>query len=129
MGVISLVGGALAGFITIRQVDIKALIAYSRIVHMAIITLVILFSSLFSPMGGLIIIIGHGLCSSGLFYLGTINYERFASRRLVSTRGILMIIPSMAIVWSILILINLRAPPSLTLLSEIFIIYTGVTIN
>jgi NADH:ubiquinone oxidoreductase subunit 4 (subunit M) len=129
IGVVSIVGGRLARVITIIQVDIKSLIAYSRIVHISIITLAILFNTLFAPLAGLIILIGHGLCSSGLFYLGTINYERFASRRMVTTRGILMIIPSLAIIWRFLILINLSAPPSLTLLSEILIIYTGIALN
>jgi NADH:ubiquinone oxidoreductase subunit 4 (subunit M) len=87
VGIVSIVGGRIAGVITITQVDIKALIAYSRVVHISIITLVILFRGMFSPIGGLIMLIGHGLCRSGLFYLGTINYERYNSRRLITTRS------------------------------------------
>lgn len=39
------------------------------------------------------VIVGHGLCSSGLFYLANRVYERSCRRRLVVSKGLLSILP------------------------------------
>jgi hypothetical protein len=40
--------------------------------------------------------VAHGLCSSGLFCLSNISYERFGSRSLLISRGLINLIPRMA---------------------------------
>ncbi|WP_369074313.1 hypothetical protein [Klebsiella pneumoniae] len=42
-------------------------------------------------------ILGHGLCSSGIFCLVNIYYERLHSRRLYINKGIINIIPSLSL--------------------------------
>jgi NADH:ubiquinone oxidoreductase subunit 4 (subunit M) len=69
----------------------------------------------------LIIIIAHGIRSSGLFCLGTFTYERFNSRSLLVSRGLILILPSLTFIWRVLILSNLSAPPSWNLMSEVYI--------
>jgi len=123
VGVISVWGGLIRRLICISQVDIKRLIAYSRVVHISITTTCILINYINIVGSVWIILIGHGLCSSGIFYLATVNYTRFITRRLVIGQGVLLTAPLIALCWVILIIINLRAPPSLTLLSEIMITY------
>jgi NADH-ubiquinone oxidoreductase chain 4 len=46
--------------------------------------------------GALILILAHGLCSSGLFCLANINYERVLSRRMYLNKGIIGILPRMS---------------------------------
>ncbi|KAL2711933.1 NADH dehydrogenase subunit 5 [Vespula squamosa] len=60
------------------QVDIKILVAYSSIVHISLLVRGIITISNTGLSGGLIIILAHGLCSSGLLLgwdgLGLISY-------------------------------------------------------
>lgn len=67
------------------------------------------------------IIIGHGLCSSGLFCAVNIYYERSGSRAFFINRGLISIAPVFTLIFFILRAANIAAPPSLNLLSEIFL--------
>lgn len=116
---IALWGGVITRFICLRQTDIKSLIAYSSIGHIA---LVIIGSTLLSPwgwQGSLIIIIAHGLCSSCLFSLANITYETTSTRRMFLTKGLLCLFPSLSFWWFILSIFNIAAPPTINLLAEI----------
>jgi NADH-ubiquinone oxidoreductase chain 4 len=62
------------------------------------------------------------LCSSGLFYLVNILYERLGSRSLMINKGILNFLPRLAFWWFLLCSRNIAAPPSLNLLGEIGLI-------
>jgi NADH-ubiquinone oxidoreductase chain 4 len=117
----AIVGRAIASLITICQVDIKSLIAYSRVVHMGLVIYSLLVLGWVNYPAALIIMVAHGIRSSGLFCIGTFSYERFASRSLLVSRGLLLVLPSLTLLWRVLILRNLRAPPRWNLLSEIYI--------
>jgi hypothetical protein len=73
--------------ICIRQTDLKSLIAYSSVAHMGIVIGGIITISYWGFCGSFTLIIAHGLCSSGLFCLANISYERLDSRRLLISRG------------------------------------------
>lgn len=117
--ILSLVGGFLVRIICLRQIDLKALVAYSSVAHISLV------------IGGLMVLlrwgwgfsyslmIAHGLCSSGLFYLVNLTYERLGSRRLLINKGILTFIPGVTIWWFLLCSRNIAAPPSLNLIGEI----------
>lgn len=116
---IRLVGGVLVRLICIRQTDLKALIAYSSVAHMGIVIGGIITLFYWGFCGSYTLIIAHGLCSSGLFCLANIRYERLGSRRLLINKGLINFIPSLAIWWFLLSSCNIAAPPSLNLLGEI----------
>lgn len=94
---ISLVGGVLVSFICLRQRDVKSLIAYSSVSHMGLVICGLLTYSYWGFCGSLLIIVAHGLCSSGLFCLANISYERVGSRSLFLVKGLLNIIPSLSL--------------------------------
>lgn len=119
---LSLLGGVLIGLVCVRQRDIKSLIAYSSVIHIGLILRGLLTLRIWGLRGAIWIIVAHGLCSSGLFFLVNINYERFYSRSLYLNKGILNLAPSLSIFWFLLISSNIAAPPSLNLLSEIILI-------
>lgn len=119
----SLVGGVIIAFTCLYQTDIKFLIALSSVVH---ISLVVARALTFSNWGinrAQIIIIGHGFCSSGLFCIANIIYERINSRSLLLLKGLATFIPSFYVIWFIICTSNIAAPPSLNLLGEI----TGIS--
>lgn len=90
---VRLVGGVLIRLLCLRQVDIKSLIAYSSVVHIRIVLSGLIIFSWWGLIGGVVVIVGHGLCSSGLFCLANIVYERVGRRRLLISKGLLSFIP------------------------------------
>nr|QVM79239.1 NADH dehydrogenase subunit 4 [Grammoptera ruficornis] len=119
--VISLVGGFFVSLICIRQSDVKSLIAYSSVAHMGMILGGLLSLNIWGFWGSLVMMLAHGLCSSGLFCLANITYERLGSRSLFLNKGFLNIMPSMALWWFLFSASNMAAPPSLNLLGEIIL--------
>nr|WEY03888.1 NADH dehydrogenase subunit 4 [Sweltsa sp.] len=116
---ISLVGGVLVSLMCLRQTDLKALIAYSSVAHMGIVLGGLMTLTYWGFCGSFTLMIAHGLCSSGLFCLANISYERLGSRSLLINRGLMNFMPSMTLWWFLLSSCNMAAPPSLNLLSEI----------
>nr|YP_009968785.1 NADH dehydrogenase subunit 4 [Argyra pingwuensis]QNC71310.1 NADH dehydrogenase subunit 4 [Argyra pingwuensis] len=116
---ISLVGGVLVSLICLRQTDLKSLIAYSSVAHMGIVLSGLMTLTYWGMSGAYTLMIAHGLCSSGLFCLANISYERLGSRSLMINKGLLNFMPSMALWWFLLSAGNMAAPPTLNLLGEI----------
>nr|AML25803.1 NADH dehydrogenase subunit 4 [Elateroidea sp. BMNH 1274768] len=119
---ISMVGGLIVSFICLRQSDMKSLIAYSSVAHMGLVMGGILSLSYWGFCGSLLMMVAHGLCSSGLFCLANISYERIYSRSLFLNKGLINLMPAMSLWWFLLSSSNMAAPPSLNLLGEIMLI-------
>lgn len=87
-------GGALVRFLCLRQRDMKLLIAYSSVAHMRIVISVFLRNRRIGIYGGLLIMLSHGITSSGLFLGANMVYSQCNSRRILiskrvfQTRGI-----------------------------------------
>nr|WEV93881.1 NADH dehydrogenase subunit 4 [Tylostega tylostegalis] len=119
---ISLMGGFYISLKCFCQVDIKSLIAYSSVAHMSMVIGGIMTMNYWGFIGSYILMIGHGLCSSGMFCLANINYERLHSRSLYINKGMMNFMPSMSLWWFLLMSSNMAAPPSLNLMGEISLI-------
>nr|ARH54437.1 NADH dehydrogenase subunit 4 [Lebia chlorocephala] len=116
---ISLVGGMLVSLICLRQTDLKLLIAYSSVAHMGLVLGGIMTLNYWGFCGALMMMIAHGLCSSGLFCLANISYERMNSRSMFMNKGLMNLMPSMTLWWFLLCSSNMAAPPSMNLMGEI----------
>nr|QNM39706.1 NADH dehydrogenase subunit 4 [Traulia lofaoshana] len=116
---LGLSGGMVVSFICFRQVDLKSLIAYSSIAHMSMVIGGLMTMNWWGCMGSLSLMVGHGLCSSGLFCLSNIIYERLGSRSLLINSGMINFMPSMSLWWFLLSSSNMAAPPSLNLVGEL----------
>nr|QOE76168.1 NADH dehydrogenase subunit 4 [Stenocephalemys albipes] len=118
---LSLWGMIMTSSICLRQTDLKSLIAYSSVSHMALVISSIMIQTPWSFMGATMLMIAHGLTSSLLFCLANSNYERIHSRTMIMARGLQMIFPLMATLWLLASLANLALPPSINLMGELFI--------
>nr|ASL05675.1 NADH dehydrogenase subunit 4 [Trichoferus campestris] len=125
--VISLVGGLYVSFICIMQSDIKSLIAYSSVAHMGLVLAGIMTMNTWGAWGSLTMMLAHGLCSSGLFCLANISYERLGSRSFYLSKGLINLMPGFSLWWFLLSSSNMAAPPSLNLLGEIMLINSLVS--
>nr|YP_009577691.1 NADH dehydrogenase subunit 4 [Elephantulus edwardii]QBG64594.1 NADH dehydrogenase subunit 4 [Elephantulus edwardii] len=119
---LSLWGMIMTSSICLRQTDLKSLIAYSSVSHMALVILAIMIQTPWSFMGATTLMIAHGLTSSVLFCLANSNYERIHTRTMILARGLQTILPLMASWWIIANLANLALPPSINLIGELMII-------
>lgn len=117
--IIRVLGGFFIRLICLRQLDLKALIAYSSVAHIGLVLRGIITLIIWGLRGSYTLIIAHGLCSSGLFCMANIYYERVHSRSLLINKGFLRFIPRITLWWFLLCARNMACPPTINLLGEI----------
>ena len=118
---VSLVGGVITALICIVQSDFKSLIAYSSIGHMGMLCAGVLSFSWFGFMGGVIIIVAHGLCSSGIFFMANVFYQNRKSRSVLINKGVLFSFPILCMFCFLIFSCNISAPPSINLAGELIL--------
>lgn len=116
-----LIGMVYVGGLCCRLNDFKALVAYSSVAHIAIVIRGCMAVNYWGYIGSFIIMLSHGLSSSGLFCIVNIFYERFGSRRFYVNRGLILVFPLLSLIMFMLVAANISAPPTINLLSEIFL--------
>lgn len=126
---IRLVGAIITRLICIRQTDIKSLIAYSSVGHMALLVGGALSATTWGFEGALVLMVAHGLCSSGLFFLAYTTYTTTKTRRTLIVKGILNFFPIITRFWFLFSVFNIAAPPSINLLREIILITRIISIS
>jgi proton-translocating NADH-quinone oxidoreductase chain M len=104
---------------TIRQVDLKTIVAYSSIAHMALVTLAIFSMAEFSTYASTFMMIAHGLVSPGLFFLVGVLYERTHTKFLLYFSGLGNFMPVFTICFFILNCANLSFPLSPNFIAEV----------
>nr|UFK29023.1 NADH dehydrogenase subunit 4 [Moina macrocopa] len=124
---LSIFGAILGSLICLRQTDVKSLVAYSSVAHMALVLMGLSMGSYISVAGAIIIMVAHGLCSSGLFSLVGMVYERVSSRSLLVLRSGLSMAPSLSLWWFLLSVANMAAPPTPNLAGEILIFISSLS--
>ena len=123
ISVIAIIYGA---FTTCRQADLKRLIAYSSISHMGLITLGIFSNSIEGIIEALLMMIAHGLSSSGMFIISSVIYSRFHSRIIKYFKGLTITFPLLSILSFIIILANISFPFTFNFIAELFLIVSVI---
>lgn len=95
---------------TIRQIDLKKIVAYSSIGHMAMITLAIFSMSEFSAYNATFMMVAHGLVSPCLFLLVGLLYDRYHTKFLLYFTGLGAHMPLFSIFFFLCTLANLSFP-------------------
>lgn len=117
-GVLSLLGMILGSFLCLVQRDIKALVAYSSVVHIRFVLIVLILLCGCGKLRGGLIILSHGFVSTLIFYLVGEFYHISGTRLISYIRGF---INRSIIIRYIIILVficNGGLPPSLSFFSE-----------
>nr|UWI72001.1 NADH dehydrogenase subunit 4 [Neuroctenus yunnanensis] len=122
---ISMVGMVYAGILCLYQVDMKSMVAHSSVSHMALVICGVLSLSFYGVIGSFVMMLGHGLCSSGLFCLVNLIYERTHTRSLYINKGLIVIFPLLSMFWFMFCANNMACPLSLNLFGE-FLIISGM---
>jgi len=67
-------------FTTIRQVDLKKIIAYSSVAHMNVVTIGLFSLNSIGIEGSLLLMLSHGIVSPALFLCVGVLYDRHKTR-------------------------------------------------
>lgn len=126
---VTAVGGGLIAILCLRQLDIKVLIAYSSVRHMAFTAVGYLSGITFGVLSATLIIIRHGVCSSALFAGANTLYQRSHSRLITLNKGTINFLPSFSFFWFIICLGNIGAPPTVNCVREILGVITCINLS
>lgn len=126
---LSLISLIYASLITLRQIDLKKLIAFSSIAHMA---LVLASSACISPdafIGALILMITHGMSSGALFLLIGALYEQHRTRLIRYLANLQQNKPLAAGCLLLATLLNLSLPGTGSYIAELLILVSVAQIS
>nr|YP_009652403.1 NADH dehydrogenase subunit 4 [Sinella curviseta]QAU56474.1 NADH dehydrogenase subunit 4 [Sinella curviseta] len=118
---LSILGMVYVGFICCRLNDLKALVAYSSVAHMGLVICGVFSFYMWGYTGALVMMVAHGLASSGLFCMVNMYYERTGSRSMFLNKGFILMFPILSLFIFLMSAANMAAPPTINLMSEIFL--------
>nr|QPK67108.1 NADH dehydrogenase subunit 4 [Pelargonium myrrhifolium] len=107
---------------TLRQVDLKKMIAYSSVAHMNLVTIGIFSLNIQGIEGSLLLMLSHGLVSSALFLCVGLLYDRYKTRLLRYYGGLVSTMPSFSVIFLFFSLANMALPGTSSFVGEILIL-------
>jgi proton-translocating NADH-quinone oxidoreductase chain M len=123
--VLSVVGILYASLTTIRQIDMKRIIAYSSVAHMNLAVLGLYSFTQQGIDGAIYLMLGHGVVSGALFICVGVLYDRHHTRLLRYYSGLVTVMPIFACLFFVFTLANMGFPGTVNFVGE-FLIYAGV---
>lgn len=118
----SLIGIMYASLTTIRQIDLKKIIAYSSVAHMNYVTLGLFTMNLQGIEGSIMLMLSHGLISSALFLSIGVIYDRFHTRLLPYYGGLTLLMPIYSIIFLFFTFANISFPGTASFVGELLIL-------
>jgi proton-translocating NADH-quinone oxidoreductase chain M len=107
---------------TLRQIDIKKIIAYSSVAHMNMAMLGLFLFDPIAVIGSFLMMIGHGIISGGLFFMVGILYDRYKTKLIQYYSGIVQCMPLFSTFFFLFLLGNISLPGTANFVSEFMII-------
>lgn len=115
--------------IAIRQIDLKKIIAYSSISHMALVIMGLYSFTIEGILGSFYLILSHGFVSGGLFYIIGCLYDRYKTRIILYYGGLAQINPKLSFFRFLFILGNISFPFTSNFLAELLILIGLIQVN
>ena len=113
---------------TLRQIDLKKIIAYSSVAHMNFVTIGLFSLNSQGVLGSVMLMISHGLVSPPLFLLVGVLYDRHKTRLLPYYAGCSRTMPLFALCFLFFTLANISLPGTSSFVGE-FLVFTGTFQN
>jgi len=115
---------------TIRQNDLKVLVAYSSVAHMGSTLLGGFSNNHFGLFGSILFGIAHGVVSPALFiFVGAVFYDRIGSRIVNYLKGLALLFPLAAVFLLPVIFGNMGTPLTANFIAEFLCIFAAFSIN
>ena len=123
LSLIAIIYGSLT---TLRQIDLKKIIAYSSISHMGFVTLGIFSLNVNGIEGSIILMLSHGVISSAMFFCIGILYDRYGTRILKYYGGLVQVMPLFVVFFMFFSFSNISFPGTSSFIGE-FLILLGIS--
>ena len=120
----SIIGIVYASLTTLRQIDLKKIIAYSSVAHMGFVTIGLFSLNAQGIEGALLLMLSHGLVASGLFLCVGALYDRTHTRLIHYYGGFVHVMPLFSFIFLVFTMGNLSLPGTSSFVGE-FIILLG----
>ena len=118
-----------ASLTTIRQVDLKRIIAYSSVAHMNVVLLGLFTCNINGLQGAMFLMLAHGIVSSALFFMIGNLYKRHGTRLLNYYGGLSSRMPLFCCYLFIFCLANIGTPGTCNFIGELIIFLSLVDKN
>ena len=125
---LSLIAIIYTSLTTLRQVDLKKIIAYSSIAHMNFVTIGLFSLNSQGIEGSLMLMCSHGLVSPALFLLVGALYDRHKTRTVRHYAGCAQNMPLFAAFFVFFTMANISLPGTSSFIGE-FLVLTGAFQN
>lgn len=112
-------------FTTLRQIDIKRIVAYSSVAHMNMCILGLFTFDPVAIVGSILLMVGHGLVSGGLFFLIGVLYNRYHTKLIKYYSGLVQFMPIFSFFFFLFIMGNMSMPGTSNFIGE-FLILCGI---
>jgi proton-translocating NADH-quinone oxidoreductase chain M len=109
---------------TLRQIDLKKIIAYSSVAHMNLVTIGMFSLNIQGIGGSILLMLSHGLVSSALFLCVGVLYDRHKTRLVRYYGGLVSTMPNFSTIFFFFTLANMSLPGTSSFLGE-FLILVG----
>uniref|UniRef100_A0A4D6BLD3 NADH-ubiquinone oxidoreductase chain 4 n=1 Tax=Balbiania investiens TaxID=111861 RepID=A0A4D6BLD3_9FLOR len=119
---LSLIAAIYASLTTLRQVDLKKIIAYSSVSHMSFVTIGIFSSNIQGIEGSIILMLSHGLVSSALFICVGVLYDRYHTRIIKYYGGLSQVMPVFTLFLTFFIFSNMGFPGTSSFVGELLVL-------
>nr|YP_009445887.1 NADH dehydrogenase subunit 4 [Betaphycus gelatinus]ATX68828.1 NADH dehydrogenase subunit 4 [Betaphycus gelatinus] len=126
---LSLIAIIYASLTTLRQIDLKKIIAYSSVSHMGFVTIGIFSLNLQGLEGSILLMLSHGIVSSSLFLSVGILYDRYKTRLIKYYTGLTQVMPMFSIFFLFFTFSNLGFPGTSSFMGEILVVLGLFQIN
>jgi proton-translocating NADH-quinone oxidoreductase chain M len=127
--VICLISIIYGSFCTIRQIDLKKIIAYSSVVHMNFAIIGLFTQKIEGLQGSFFLMISHGIISGSLFFLIGVLYDRYHNRIIYYFGGLVNFMPLFSILFLIFTLSNMGFPGTSGFIGEFLILIALFSVN
>ena len=121
--VLATLGIIYTSFITLRQIDIKRIVAYSSVAHMNLCVLGMFSNDTTAVAGSILLMIGHGVVSGGFFFAIGVLYKRCHTKLIKYYSGLLHCMPLFSTCLFLLTMGNISLPLTSNFIGEFLILY------
>jgi proton-translocating NADH-quinone oxidoreductase chain M len=125
VAVIALLGVIYGSLSTIRQIDMKRVIAYSSVAHMNLVMLGLFSYSQQGIEGAVYLMVAHGVVSTALFFCVGVLYDRHHTRLFRYYGGLVLVMPLFASAFFAFTLANMSFPGTSNFIGEL-LIFVGI---
>lgn len=129
ISVLCIVSIIYASLTTIRQVDLKRIIAYSSVAHMNVVLVGIFTCNMYGIQGSIFLMLAHGIVSSALFFMVGLLYKQHGTRLLSYYGGLVFKMPLFSLYLLIFCLANAGTPGTCNFIGELMIFVSLIDNN